>query len=112
MIRVSGLPAVGRAGQFDRRMEAPVEFSAEKRWAECALWSVAAAGIDERAGEVIRRRFGYEPAGVVSWVICAAATRGGGARGRSDGVRVGEAIRCGGHHVPGRGSVEAAAYDR
>lgn len=30
--------------------------------------SVVAAAIDERTGEVIRRRFGYDPAGVVSWV--------------------------------------------
>ena len=30
--------------------------------------SVVAAAIDERTGEVIRRRFGYDPAGVVAWV--------------------------------------------
>lgn len=30
--------------------------------------SVVAAAIDERTGEVIRRRFGYDPAGFLSWV--------------------------------------------
>jgi transposase len=29
--------------------------------------SVVAAAIDERTGEVVRRRFGYDPAGVVAW---------------------------------------------
>jgi transposase len=30
--------------------------------------SVVAAAIDERTGEVLRRRLGYDPAEVVSWV--------------------------------------------
>ena len=30
--------------------------------------SVVAAAIDEHTGEVVRRRFGYDPAGVVNWV--------------------------------------------
>ena len=31
--------------------------------------SVVAAAIDERTGEVHRRRFGYEPARIISWVL-------------------------------------------
>lgn len=30
--------------------------------------SVIATAIDERTGEVVRRRFGYDPAGVIDWV--------------------------------------------
>ena len=42
----------------------------------------------------------------------AAAADDGDLRGRSDGVRVGAALRGGRGHVPGRGAVEAATTDR
>jgi transposase len=39
--------------------------------------SVVGCAIDERTGEVLRRRFGYEPAAVIEWVSFDAAARGG-----------------------------------